>query len=508
MRGFFTYIKTGTFMKIKTLALVIAAGAAAYTGASWYSGQQTKAWYEQSVAIINQQLNQSGVKDFTGLEIVEYQSGIFSTTAIIEIKEKLNFMGTKNSTFRFQDKIQHGPIVWNSDGLSLLLSNIEGELLKTDAVDIQELFDSAKSNIPITYNRTLQFDKQSKTKFSVAQLGLETDQSQFSGGALTVLANADLTETSGNGEFEYATYNKNVNDQFIIKDVTFNFTQSNKQKALDFKAGKFLLDSSRINFSFDDVDVQLKDSNLDIPNGAFYFNFLAKNMQVDKASFTEPLLMLDIKRNNDLVEFINRVKAGNILVNNYNSGLVDLTFKAKNIQYQLAQGLRKEGQNSQTSVLNALQLLKYNPAFSIDPLIWQNDNGKSTLVLDTNLKSLNLAALTDYSSAIEDSVPYLRIEFDLSRAQIRELTRLLEKDESPEYIDQLMAKYDQLIDLLSQEKLVIKHENSVSTQWELKAGSVRFNEQTMTLKEYLAFIETVGEKIRNLTHSVNSNPTE
>ncbi len=493
-------------MKIKKLFLLVATVALAYTGTSWYSGQQTKVWYEQSVAIINKHFDQAKAKDFTGVEIVEYQAGIFSATATLEIKQESNLNGA--SSFRFQERIQHGPIMWNDDGISLVLSSSQGELLKTTDKEVQKLFTRTKDNNPITYSRTLSFNKQSETKVTIAESNLAVDTEQFSGGTLTVTANADFTELFGSGAVENITDKRNDYSQVIIKNLTFNFAKNKIEKNLGFTVGKFSFSSKKLNLELDNIDIKLKETDLDLANGKFSFNFNSKNARLDDYYITDPLLEVNIKRNNDFVDSILRIKADNLLFNDYSSGLVDLTLKTKNIQYQLAKKLGEQKGNQQSSYLSALQLLNYNPSVAIDPLIWKNEKGKSTIVLETNLKNLNVAALSDYSTAIEDTVPYLRVEFDLSRAQIQELTQLLEKDKSPEYIDQFMAKYDQLVDLLSQEKLVVKHENSVSTQWELKSGTVYFNEQTMALKEYLAFIETVGEKIRSLTDSVDKKLTD
>ncbi|GAB2902642.1 YdgA family protein [Paralcaligenes sp. KSB-10] len=366
----------------KVLGVVLVLGVA-YLGASWYVGKRAQAVIEQSVQQANVRLAKMLGPDLGGsglkVSIGDYSRHVFSSdvTYVLEMKGA----DGKPIDFKLADHLQHGPFPFDalrSGDFSPMLAFSRARLAPTAAS--QKWFDSLKGQTPVAAVTKVDFSGAGHSQWTLQPLDYANggDSVKFSGGKIDMVFSRNFDNSTITGQFD-----------------SFGLAQADDHENLQFK--NIELKSKTITAGENDTQVQ---SSASADNMVFSSD-VNEPLQVEKLTVN-----LESQQKNQLLDGALRYDFGRIVAGKADLGSISAGAKASHFdvatlsalanQYDAIKAKHGNATDEDLTLTDAesallrqkfLDVLASNPSVSIDPLVWKNDKGQSTIALNVNLVS-------------------------------------------------------------------------------------------------------------------------
>ncbi len=485
-------------MKIKTLAYLVIASAVAYTGAAWYSGYQTQQWYEAMLEKGNIKIAEElGAYGLEGFKIVEYKRGIFSSTVTIDMTMHLLPLTDESLSLRFQDKIEHGPLIWHGDGFLLQLANIQGKLLETE--DTQHWFSYLKSkNNPtaISYSAALSFSKAVKGSMAVSEFSSEDKKLYLSGAEYKYEFNFGFSKGKDETAISQFSMFSGEEEQLETNNIKLNSNIDNGKLNLNASAKeivfkkfgelKFRLINPRVSIAMTDFNL----INDEESKASLKYSITGDEIIVGDAVLSKPLLSFEADKNGTLVDLKHSLKIDNIKIKNYNSGSLLINYQMPNLYYQFY-SMQQNVFRSPSSqyVVDLDKILNSEVSFIIDPLTWTNSKGSSSLVLsitEFTPKTLMLWKVGG-PDVIKNNFPPVQLDLILVREQVQELLEAVVADNAS--VKEKMRYYDFWVEHLVSQNLASNKEDVLSIHWKFKEGVLSSQEQDIPVDAFILLMQ-------------------
>ncbi|NKI72859.1 DUF945 domain-containing protein [Dickeya sp. CFBP 2040] len=495
--------------KTVVAAGVVIALAAAWGGASWFTGKQI----EQHIGEVTDNLNNELKSNYpqAGIKVTfrDYQRSIFKSQVDLVLQSdgsnaRQHLLGA-NEEVVFNATVFHGPFPLTASQFSLkpALASVHAELANTESV--KALFELTKGKPFISTNSRIDYSGATHSAVTLEPLDVQNQEMKvnFSGTTLLLDMTSDLRAGKASGTVSNLTLEKpnpqGQKEKLTLQDLTLNS---------DTHKGKFSLDvgDSRLTLKKLALDVQGGD-NLTLNDFA-----LANHTSEDDANLAGQMtvsLGAALFRDQNL---------GSWNINVSFSGLDGkgtrqfMTEYQKNLQSMLQNidQTTPEIYDQQLAALvlhNLPQLLKGNPSVKIAPFSWKNTKGESTftLALDLTDPLQKGAALTgnpsDEEAIIRQSVKNLDARLNVPLDMITELMIQIApkatSDEEKKQLEQMARQQTQLMANIGQmSQVTVTKDNTITSSLQYNDGMVTFNGRKIPLAEFIApFITLPAENV-------------
>lgn len=380
----------------KLLTAVVVLGAA-YTAASWYVGKEAQATIEQLVERANERLAAvTGVNasdSSAKVAISEYKRHVFSSDVVYTLQVKNGQRG--DVEYLLSDHLQHGPFplaALRSGQFAPLMALSSARLIPSTAT--QKWFDSLQGQSPVVATTYVKFSGEGSSVWDFKPLDVkgEGDSLKFSGGVVNATMANDFRDSVVKGAFEHLQYVSEISgDSLEIHGINLNSSTKAGGESGAITSSSQALAEKFVLASGDEVPVQLgkvaisldseqRDNRLD---GALQYRF--GDIRVGAADFGSLTAgfkgrNLDVQALADLVVTYDRISAAHDL------GPDDP------VEMTEAEAAQLRGK--------LWAVLDSQPSLSIDPFVWKNDKGESTLALKVDLARPAAAADSDDASLL------------------------------------------------------------------------------------------------------------
>lgn len=482
-------------MKIKTLAYLVIAGAVAYTGAAWYSGYQTQQWYEALVETSNTKIAEGlGAYGVEGFKIVEYKRGLFSSTVTIDFSMHLAPSKEKALSLRFQDQVEHGPLIWHGDGFLLQLASIQGKLLETEGTQHWFSYLKSKNNpTAISYRTELSFSKTTKGSMAVSEFSSENKKIYISGAEYKHEFNFGFSK--GNDETtisQFSIFNE-VGEELETNDIKLNSNIDDGKINLNASAKEIVFKrfgELKFNLINPRASITMTDFNLindEESKASLKYSITGDKIVVGDVVLSDPLISAEAEKNGTLIDFKYSIKADNIKIKKYNLGDVSISYQIPNLYYQIYLiQLNIFRSPSSQYIVDLDEILNNEISFILDSLTWNNNKGSSNLVLSiTEFKPKTLMLWrAGGPEVIKNNFPPVQLDLTLVRAQIQDLLEAIVPNNAS--VKEKMQEYDEWVDQLVSRKLASNNEGILSVHWKFKDGVLSSEGQQIELDEFIS----------------------
>lgn len=362
---------------------VVLAAAVVYGASSWYVGQRAQDVIETAVAQGNGQLGEVlGAELSTQpvqLSISRYDRGWFSSSVIYSLK--LTSPKGELTEYLLGDSLQHGPFPWSA----LAQGNFSPVLALSQASMIpsagsQPWFDSLNGQSPLTIKSRIGFreDGESHWKFQpLDYTSADGSKVVFSGGEMTMAFAPGFDSVKTQGRFAKFHATQANEEVFTLDGVTFDKSYAFGNDATD-----------------QTVDLRIA---------------------ADSASYTDdgsdPIRVLQLTvtgqstKRDGMLDGTARYEAGSVQFADVNFGKITAGFAVNRLNLDALQDLTAtydqiltEQGLSDTDVADLddkdvlrlrehlFAMLKSQPSLALDPFVWDNGEGQSTLSVKASFK--------------------------------------------------------------------------------------------------------------------------
>lgn len=463
--------------------------AAAYAGSAWYVGMEAEKTIRAAVEQANERMAQSWGPDSgtvrATLAIEDYQRGLFSSNARYSLLVQDD---DERIELAMQDAMQHGPFPWGlikQGSFEPLLAYSQSQLVDTESV--KRWFDAARGTMPLQADTRIGFGGQGKTVWELAPLewAADGDQFSFSGGHITINFSNDLRDSDGTAHF----------DSLVVGGGPDGENVSLKGMRLESQARTAADESIRVDTSLQVAAVEvdtITSERVVLEETAVTWNSTQQGAVLDAAARYE------IKR---------------ILVGGQNIGNVVVGGKADRLDLEAFSALvseydaiahehgAEEGEDFDPTVedqermlARLVPVLATRPEIALDPLVWRNEKGESSLALSVALQPLAEEDAHLQEDILLTALRELRLDIALSRSMLMQLvTSTAGNDGESAQLEMLAAfMYDTYVGQLEEAGLVRRDGDRDMATLVYSDGMVDINGQAISLPEFLMFLGLFG----------------
>lgn len=359
----------------KSTGLISAAAlvAVAYTGFSWYVGQQAEQAIVEGVDQANARFTKMLGPNLSGTHFVirinDYQRGVFSSTAEYVVSTTDSQGNSRD--YIVQDHLQHGPFplaTLRTGNLAPLLAYSQATLKVTPAV--KTWFDADQGETPLQIVSRIGFGNKGVSTWTLSPLEInrdDGDQLSFSGGEVRIEFKNGFNNNVAYGHFDsYRLKDGASGEQLDVRDIALqSTTQVSAPKQFDHQSQAVVKsltvsgDALSAPVAVHDLTVALTSTQADdLVDSGLHYQF--GRVDVDEVSIGQLSAALSASRVN--------VRA-----------LADLQ-----LSYAAMEKKRDAGQDTDLTPDEQAQLkqklavlLDAGPVISIDSFVWQNAVGQS-----------------------------------------------------------------------------------------------------------------------------------
>ena len=371
------------------LSVVVVLGVA-YAATTWYVGKRAQATIEQAVEQANQRLVTVLGPDLGGrglkVAISEYKRHVFSSDVVYTLQ--LKDSNGKPVEYLLSDHLQHGPFpvsAVKSGNLSPLLVLSHAQLIPSAVT--QKWFDSLKGESPVVATTQVGFSGagHSQWQFKPLDITEDGDTLQFSGGSVAMTFSNDFKNSSAAGQFD-----------------SFAYAMAESGEKLQVKGIKL-----------DSASTTADETNVNVKSSASVDNLVVSSADTETLQIEAIAVTLDSEQKGKLVQGALRYDFGRLLVGQADLGSISVGAKGSDFDVDALTALAVEydqinaahggasdadiqltGKEAASLREKMAAVLATNPKVSIDPVVWKNDKGESTLAVTVNLSGTGLAADT------------------------------------------------------------------------------------------------------------------
>lgn len=444
-----------------TLVVVLAA---AYGGSTWYTGKKTEALVGEKVAQFNtlaaEQMQQMGMNETVVMNVVDYQRGVFSSTARYTLTLTPADAQGQPLELTFDDKISHGPLPMSAlamGNFTPVAALSHSTLVKTK--DTEGWFKLTGDKTPLWADSLVGFDGavDSNVHFEAIKHQGDEIKVEFSGGQLRTKAGGKSKDIVVTGSFP----------KLFVDDIS--------EEPLKLEASNFIMDFKQtgdINvngnqvgkLSVDDVKMQSAETE-----GITFKQIAVNSDAVTKDSISDTKVSYLLT---DLV-FEDKVKLGSVeLVMGFDrvyapaiSAISKLISDTK-VQDDLE---AVDGPTAQKVMELALQALEHKPVLRIEPLRWYTEAGESKANLRMEFQKPNATQqeLLESPELWVEAIPAAQLDVLISKPMLRGLAAEMDKAEGLSAEEGNAAMLDMVLDAAvapyAESKMLNNDENSIST---------------------------------------------
>lgn len=475
--------------KSAALAGSIVLVAAAYTGVAWYVGMEAEKTIRTAVERANQRIVKTFGPDLGSvgalIEIDDYQRGVFSSRAryTFVVKE-----GEERTELTMQDVMQHGPFPWDlmkRGTFTPLLAYSRSQLVDSDTV--KRWFDAARGSIPLTADTRIGFGGRGVTTWQLAPLewAQEEDRLSFSGGRVEARFSNDLRDSEAEGGFASLVIGNGLEGGTVsMRDIRLNSTTSTAadesvQVHSALQAAALVVDDmASESLTLEQVSVTFDSSQKEsLLDAALRYDF--QRMRVGDIDLGSASVGGKVARFN--------FEAFSALLSEYDA-IADEHGAQEGEDFDLTP------QDEARLLARLAPALASSPELALQPVIWRNEEGETTLALNIALQPLPEGDAQTQEDALADSLRELRFELALSRPMLLQaISRAAGGDDEGRQLEMLAAfMFDAYIKRMEQEGLVRRDGDRALATVVYSDGVVDVNGRTMSVTEFMALLGEFG----------------
>jgi len=466
----------------KVLTTIIVVGAA-YAGLSWYVGQRAQQEVQQFVEQANDRMAKALGTSLGGrpkLAISEYKRHVFSSDVVYTLS--MTDADNKRIELLISDHMQHGPFPLEalaSGEFAPLLVATRTRLIPSTFT--QKWFESVKGRSPIEGETRVGLGGKGSSSWKMLPVDvLENGESfKFSGGSITAGFTRGLRDSETHGVFDSLEYSSAAStERFLLKDIVLDSTVSTAeneavtvrstaaasaveiaaQSALPLKLEKVAisLDSSQINnridgaLRYDFGAIRVGDSSL----GSLAAGVKGQNLNAQALA--------------DLTTEYDRIKARHGL--------------SADDDFELSSDEAIILRNKLWTVLDS------QPTVSVDPFVWKNEQGQSSLKLAVNLgRPAQTSGDIDVAALIPQVIK--RLDFDLSIEKPMFIQAFAQLQGDPDHAKEAgilgAMVFDQYAIRLRQAGLLKPDGDNIVTGLRYEKDRIDLNGRSMTVQEFV-----------------------
>lgn len=343
--------------KTVKLALGAAVVAAVYVGSSWYVGGRIHDEVQKQATAAQTFLDtNSSVALFTKkrkVAISQYERGVFSSTVQYEIEladQEADF------SFKFEDKIYHGPLPIVAGYFKPVLALVEGRLLQTE--QSKPWFDAAQKQEPY----------QGRTVF------------EFGG------------DISGQGQFAALNYldpETQMQLQTDLAAVEYSYERKTETVQVDIHAPKLSIkEDGQLELSLNQLDLQVISNNKSeqehYQSRMSIAAVVLNSMETGALELKALQAQTDYKNHNDLTDVVAAYEVQEMWVEGVDWGRLDFDVDLKNIHQnslnELGVLVDSDEPEDELKVRRLFgEFLSYKPEVKVAQLVWTNESGSSSI---------------------------------------------------------------------------------------------------------------------------------
>jgi uncharacterized protein YdgA (DUF945 family) len=343
----------------------------------------------------------------------------------------------------------------------------------------QKWFDNLNGQSPIVATTQVGFSGAGNSQWQFQPLDITQDGASltFSGGALDVVFSKDFKDTTADGKFAFVGYvSAQAGDDLQVKGIALNSTSTTADD------GSITLQSSA---SADSVVAISSDAEpLRVERLA------AKLNSLQKGSLLEGSLRYDVGSLK-----VGESDLGSVSVGAKGSGLNVDALTALAQEYDaisaehVSDDVRLTPDEEASLREKLLAVLATNPSVAIDPFIWKNDQGESSLALSVNLSG-EAAKAADGAAPLDLLLPQIikLLKFDATVSGpmfVKAFGQLQGAGADPQAAMIANMIFSQYAGRLSQAGLVKADSDKITTAIQYENNSVVVNGQAMPTAEFM-----------------------
>lgn len=473
--------------KSAVLAGSIVVLAVAYTGAAWYVGMEAEKTIRAAVDRANGRIVKTlgpdpGAVGAT-ISIDEYQRGFFSSDARYTVVVQ---DGTDRTEFALQDHMQHGPFPWalaSQGSFTPLLAYSRSQLVDTESV--KRWFDAARGAMPLTADTRIGFGGEGVTSWELAPLewAQADDRLSFSGGRVEVRFSNDFRDSDAEGEFASLVLGGAADEGLVhMKDLRVDATtRTGADESVQ-------------------VESRLQAAVLSVESMA------DENLTVEQATVS-----LDSTQTGELLDAALRYDFQRVLLGDVDLGSMSVGGKVERFNFEAFSALAAEydaierehdvepGEDFELTpedearlLAKVAPLLASRPHLAIEPVVWRNDKGETSLALTAALRPLPEGEVVDPDYVLDGMLEQLRLQVALSRPMLLQaISRSAGSEDEGRQLEMLAAMmFDAYIERLEQQGLVKREDDRALADIVYRDGQVDMNGRSMSLDEFMMLVST------------------
>lgn len=462
--------------KTTGILAVIVAVAAAYTGASWYVGKQAQHTVEQAVAEANLRMSRAmhgtSSKGSAALVIAEYRRHVFSSDVVYALR----IDGKPGEEYLLSDHMQHGPFplaALRSGKFAPLMAWSESRLLPSAAT--QSWFDNLGGQSPATGRTEIRFGGEAETEWTFKPLSVAdgTEVLKFSGANVHAVVTNNFSDSAVTGAMGLLDTSVGTGgDRLVVEDWSFDY--ETRQSGNDVKTNA----------------------------GARAAAVKMVLAEVGEVALQDASVKFSGDRTGDLGSGQVRYDIGHVLSGGVDLGSVSMGAAARDVSVPALDALtavfndlnarygsddewQLSPQDAALLQQKLLGLLAGSPAVKLDPLVWRNDQGESSLSLALALAQPQQAdTALPLDVLLTQAVRTLDLKMRVERAMLTRATEQLSSGE-PEAAEVIGLIYDEYADRLQAAGLAAVEEGAAYTHITYEDGQVDANGHQMQLPEFI-----------------------
>ncbi len=469
--------------KGKLLAATVIVLGAAYVGSTWYVGKEVQATVERLVAQSNERmaklLGPNMARDSLNIEINKYERGLFSSDIVYTFRIK--DAAGKPYDLMLKDRVLHGPLPWEAlrEGQLLpVLALSRSELLPTRTV--QAWMDSQKGASPIQVRTRIEFGGKGSAEwtFLPTELSEGGRKLSFSGGAVSMLFGNDFKDVSARGGFDALDFSDSAGDDSLsLRDVRIETQNATRAD-----------DSVRQQNSLTAAEVIVDEH-------------AAEPLKLGKVAITMDATQVGNMMDGAIRYDFGRVAAGAIELGSFTAGgkilrLDASAFTALAAEYDAIQAKYGTDQFSMTEEEEALlrdramALLVPKPSIVIDPIVWKNEKGESSLRVQLDLAAPSDPKTQDVETLLSEIIQLAGLDLKLSKAMFVQAFGQAGEGTDDRLQMEMMGSelYDQYVGQLQQAGLV-------KLDGDVAAGSVLYRDHKVTLNGETMTVQELVQRV-------------
>lgn len=467
----------------KLLTAIIVLGAV-YTGTSWYVGKEAQATIEQMVQRANDRLTaalgvnvpENGVK----VAISEYKRHVFSSDVVYTLQMQ-DSQGAPVE-YLLSDHLQHGPFplgALQSGHFAPLMALSRAQMIPSVAT--QKWFDSLQGQSPVVATTRVTFSGEGNSVWQLKPLDVKEggDSLKFSGGVINATLSNNFQDSVVKGTFEALEYaSARSGDSVQIHGIVLGSTTNVAGEPSTVKSSSQAVAEQFTLASADSVPVQLSKVAINLDSqqrnnqleGALQYSLGGIRLgEADFGSLTAGLKgsNLDVQALTDLVVTYDRIKAL------HNLGPDD--------ELELTPDEAAQLRNKLWAVLDS------QPTVSIDPFIWKNGQGESTLKLAVNLARPAGSDASEAALLLPQVIKRLELNLAIAKPMFIQTFSQFQGVPGGNGNAAMMGAmvFDMYAARLGRAGLAVQAEDKLSTAIRYENDSVEVNGKAMSVPEFL-----------------------